>query len=54
MRPWTRVSSISIEIWTPSAIAHLLHGSIVWRDERQGEWAAVLHFNRPQVASLKR
>jgi hypothetical protein len=39
---------------TPGAIAHLLQGSIVWRDERQGEWAAVLHFNRPQVASLKR
>jgi hypothetical protein len=38
----------------PGAIAHLLNGSIVWRDERQGEWAAVLHFNRPQVASLER
>jgi Dolichyl-phosphate-mannose-protein mannosyltransferase len=36
----------------PGAIAHLLGGSIVWRDDRQGEWAAVLHFNRPQVASL--
>jgi hypothetical protein len=36
----------------PGAIAHLLGGRIVWRDERQGEWAAVLHFNRPQVASL--
>jgi hypothetical protein len=36
----------------PSAIAHLLNGRIVWRDDRQGEWAAVLHFNRPQVASL--
>ncbi len=36
----------------PGAIAHLLDGNIVWRDERQGEWAAVLHFNRPQVASL--
>jgi 4-amino-4-deoxy-L-arabinose transferase-like glycosyltransferase len=35
-----------------SAIAHLLGGQIVWRDDRQGEWAAVLHFNRPQVASL--
>ncbi len=34
----------------PGAIAHLLDGRIVWRDERQGEWAAVLHFNRPQVA----
>jgi hypothetical protein len=36
----------------PGAIAHLLGGQIVWRDDRQGEWAAVLHFNRPQVASL--
>jgi 4-amino-4-deoxy-L-arabinose transferase-like glycosyltransferase len=36
----------------PGAIAHLLGGSIVWRGDRQGEWAAVLHFNRPQVASL--
>jgi hypothetical protein len=35
----------------PGAIAHLLGGSVVWRDDRQGEWAAVLHFNRPQVAS---
>jgi len=37
----------------PGAIAHLLGGRIVWRDDRQGEWAAVLHFNRPQVASLR-
>ncbi len=36
----------------PGAIAHLLGGQIVWRGDRQGEWAAVLHFNRPQVASL--
>jgi 4-amino-4-deoxy-L-arabinose transferase-like glycosyltransferase len=36
----------------PGAIAHLLGGNVVWRDDRQGEWAAVLHFNRPQVASL--
>ncbi len=36
----------------PGAIAHLLGGSVVWRDDRQGEWAAVLHFNRPQVANL--
>jgi 4-amino-4-deoxy-L-arabinose transferase-like glycosyltransferase len=36
----------------PAAIAHLLDGRIVWREDRQGEWAAVLHFNRPQVASL--
>jgi hypothetical protein len=35
----------------PSAIAHLLGGSIVWRDESNGQWAAVLHFDRPQVAS---
>jgi hypothetical protein len=36
----------------PGAIAHLLGGRVVWRDDRQGEWAAVLDFNRPQVASL--
>ena len=36
----------------PAAIAHLLDGKIVWREDRKGEWAAVLHFNRPQVASL--
>jgi 4-amino-4-deoxy-L-arabinose transferase-like glycosyltransferase len=38
----------------PNAIAHLLQGRIVWWEERQGAWAAVLHFNRPQVASLQR
>jgi hypothetical protein len=37
---------------SPGAIAHLLGGRIVWRDDKQGEWAAVLHFDRPQVASL--
>jgi hypothetical protein len=36
----------------PGAIAHFLNGRIVWREERQGEWAAVLHFDRPQVANL--
>jgi hypothetical protein len=38
----------------PNAIAHLLQGKINWWEERQGEWAAVMHFNRPQVASLQR
>ena len=38
----------------PGAIAHLLDGRIVWRDERQGEWAAVIHFNRPQLAGFPR
>ena len=38
---------------SPSAIAHLLQGTIVWRDDRQGEWAAVLHFDRPQVARVQ-
>jgi hypothetical protein len=32
-------------------IAHLLGGSIFWRGEQQGEWVAVLHFNRAQVAN---
>jgi hypothetical protein len=37
----------------PAAIAHILGGRVVWREDRQGEWAAVLHFDRPQVASLQ-
>jgi hypothetical protein len=37
---------------SPAAIAHLLDGRIVWRDDRHGEWAAIMHFNRPQVATL--
>lgn len=37
----------------PNAIAHLLGGRIVWREEQDGEWAAVLHFDRPQVASVR-
>ena len=31
----------------PGAIARLLHGSVFWRASRSGEWAAVLHFDRP-------
>ena len=34
----------------PEVIARLLGGKVVWRAERQGQWAAVLHFDRPQVA----
>ena len=37
----------------PELIAHLLGGTIEWRGERDGQWAAVLHFNRPQVAGLR-
>ena len=37
----------------PAAIAHLLDGKIVWRDQRQGQWTAVMHFNRPQLAGLR-
>jgi 4-amino-4-deoxy-L-arabinose transferase-like glycosyltransferase len=34
----------------PEMIARLLGGKVVWRAERQGQWAALLHFDRPQVA----
>lgn len=34
----------------PEIIARLLGGKVVWRADRQGQWAAVLHFNRPQLA----
>jgi hypothetical protein len=36
----------------PAAIAHLLDGTVFWRSERNGEWAAVLHFNRAQLAAI--
>jgi hypothetical protein len=37
---------------TPIEIAHLLGGEIVWQNERKGQWVAVLHFDRPQLAKL--
>lgn len=37
----------------PEVIARLLNGKVVWKRERQGQWAAVLHFDRPQVAALE-
>ncbi len=37
---------------SPSEIASLLHGEIVWQAQRNGEWAAVLHFSRIVEANL--
>ena len=37
---------------TPAVIARILDGSVTWRAERKGQWAAVLHFNRPQEAQV--
>lgn len=37
----------------PGQIAHLLHGSVVWQESRQGEWAAVLRFPRAADARLQ-
>lgn len=34
----------------PDMIARLLAGKVVWRADRKGQWAAVLHFDRPQMA----
>ncbi len=36
---------------SPSEIAHLLGGHVAWQDDRDGEWAAVLEFNRRYDAS---
>jgi Dolichyl-phosphate-mannose-protein mannosyltransferase len=36
----------------PAAIAHLLDGTVFWRGDRNGEWAAVLHFNRAELAAI--
>jgi 4-amino-4-deoxy-L-arabinose transferase-like glycosyltransferase len=38
---------------TPEEIASVLHGQIVWQDERNGEWAAVLRFDRTYEASIR-
>jgi hypothetical protein len=39
---------------SPAVIAQMLGGRIVWRADSKGQWAAVLHFDRPQLAVLKR
>ena len=38
---------------TPAAIARLLGGQVIWEGDRNGQWAAVLHLDRPQVAELR-
>jgi 4-amino-4-deoxy-L-arabinose transferase-like glycosyltransferase len=38
---------------TPQEIAALLGGQVVWQDNRRGEWAAVLRFNRSYEARLR-
>lgn len=37
---------------SPSEVATILHGEVVWQAHRRGEWAAVLHFPRIVEASL--
>ena len=38
---------------SPQQVATLLGGKVTWQDQRKGQWAAVLHFDRPQLASLR-
>jgi hypothetical protein len=38
---------------SPAQIATMLHGEIVWHDNHNGEWAAVLRFNRSYEAELQ-
>jgi 4-amino-4-deoxy-L-arabinose transferase-like glycosyltransferase len=37
---------------SPSEVANLLHGDVVWQAHRKGEWAAVIHFPRIVEAAL--
>jgi 4-amino-4-deoxy-L-arabinose transferase-like glycosyltransferase len=37
---------------SPTEVALLLHGEVVWQAHRKGEWAAVLHFPRIVEAAL--
>ena len=52
MRRWMRRFFDFHRDLEPAAIAHLLDGTVFWRGERKGEWAAVLHFNRAQLATV--
>lgn len=36
----------------PEIIARILGGRLVWREQRSGQWAALLHFSHPQEALL--
>jgi hypothetical protein len=36
----------------PEAIALALHGELVWKQEDQGQWIALIHFNRQSGAQL--
>ena len=36
---------------SPRAVAALLGGTVVWREQRGGQWAAVLRFAHPQLAA---
>jgi hypothetical protein len=37
----------------PWEIAHLLDGEVVWEADRNGQWVALLHFDRPQLAKIQ-
>ena len=37
---------------SPTTIARILQGDLVWREQHKGQWAAVLHFNRQEEAEL--
>jgi hypothetical protein len=39
---------------TPEAIAVELHGALVWKKEDQGQWVALIRFNRQYEAKLER
>lgn len=37
----------------PATIARLLDGHVIWREQSHGQWAAVLHFDRPAEAHMQ-
>jgi hypothetical protein len=37
---------------SPTTVARILQGDLVWREQHKGQWAAVLHFNRQEEARL--
>lgn len=57
--PWHRNEDLDARFFgfhydlSPAVVARLLGGKVVWVERRNGQWAAVLRFDRPQEARLE-
>jgi hypothetical protein len=51
-KPWTNATSACTTTCAPEEIALELHGELLWKQEDQGQWIAVIRFNRQFDARL--